>query len=156
MTGEKSPETPKAPDEDFGELTEEQRREVGPFLAIPGMSLMGELLTCSFLFENGLKELRKTNEALAVRVLLVIKANQQDFYDLANRHFAADIMTEHLDANQHVSEDGLLYTGLCTNDGFSMREALINVLSGKPETTRLVAILKKLQGLLPNIDEEDE
>lgn len=105
-----------------------------------------------FLAETTLTELRKTDPATYFKVAAIVHDHNQEFLDAVNAALEGDSMEMHLDSRVALpAPSDLVFGGLMTNDGFSMRARLIEWLSGKPSGAKLLPILKDLQKILPEL-----
>jgi len=105
---------------------------------------------------GALEELKEKNPQFYYRLLIVVRGDSQKFFDLINQiqNTDKDLMGgEHLDANLMIGDiSDLRFTGLFTNDGFRMREQLIDNLSDQADANKIVNVLKQLQKLLPELE----
>ena len=146
-----NPTQPKSEGEDIGTLTPSQEQELRIF-GQPG-TFPYDLFRFGFLLQNALTELKDADRALYLRLMLVVRANEQSWFDVFNTYFAKEGKdVEHLDANQRIGDPhDLMFTSLLTNDGHALRAALIAHMKSMGSAKKTVLLLEKLQKLLPEL-----
>lgn len=152
-----APEDPKqgtSEGENLGALTPSQEQELRIF-GKPG-TFPYDLFRLGFLLQNALVELKDTDRALYLRLMLVVRASEQSWFDTFNTYFAKEGMgVEHLDANQRIEDPhDLMFTSLLTNDGHALRAALIAHMKSMGSAKKTVLLLEKLQELLPELPDD--
>lgn len=127
--------------------------------AAPMVEFMVEQERLWKLLVHALEKVKEERPELYYALLIAVREDTQVFWNILNNiHDASeeDMGIERLDANQHISDiSDFRFSGLFTNDGFKMREKLIATMEEHPETRDIVAVLKELQKLMPELGPED-